>query len=166
MASVNFDPNVGGDGTTVTDDADPTTGLAQGGHRARFVAALAQIVAIAQFVLTKASAAAASAVAALSSENQALNHRNFATDEANRARDERVATEDIKDATGDLADQAAASAAIAASYTENTAVRMTANMITEDIAIGAGFNAVSAGPVGIADGVTVTVLPNHSWSIV
>ena len=41
MASVTFPPEVGGSGLTVTDDANPTTGLANGGHRARFVPALA-----------------------------------------------------------------------------------------------------------------------------
>lgn len=47
MASVTFPVSLGGDGSTVTDDASPTTGLANGGHRARFVPALAQFVAVA-----------------------------------------------------------------------------------------------------------------------
>lgn len=50
MASVNFDSTVGGDGSTVSDGTDPTTGLDGGGWRTRFVPALAQIVAIAVFV--------------------------------------------------------------------------------------------------------------------
>ena len=54
MASVNFPPDVGGSGLTVTDDANPTTGLANGGHRARFVPALAQVVAVAQHVVDTA----------------------------------------------------------------------------------------------------------------
>lgn len=65
MASVFFDPAVGGDASTVTDDSSPTTGLDNGGHRTRFVPALAQIVAIAQNVVAKAAAAAASAASAL-----------------------------------------------------------------------------------------------------
>lgn len=54
MASVNFPPDVGGSGLTVTDDANPTTGLANGGHRARFVPALAQVVAVARYVVDTA----------------------------------------------------------------------------------------------------------------
>ena len=54
MASVTFPPEVGGNGSTVTDDANPTTGLANGGHRARFVPALAQVVAVAQHVVDTA----------------------------------------------------------------------------------------------------------------
>jgi len=57
MTSVTFPPALGGDGSTVTDDANPTTGLANGGHRLRFVAALVQLVALAQNVLTNAQAA-------------------------------------------------------------------------------------------------------------
>lgn len=65
MASVYFDPAVGGDGSTVTDDTNASTGLDNGGHRTRFVPALAQIVAIAANVVSKATAAAASAASAL-----------------------------------------------------------------------------------------------------
>jgi hypothetical protein len=65
MASVYFDPAVGGDGSTVTDDSNASTGLDNGGHRTRFVPALAQIVAIAANVVAKAAAATASAASAL-----------------------------------------------------------------------------------------------------
>lgn len=46
MASVTFPSSLGGDNSTVTDDSSPTTGLGGGGHRTRFVPALAQMVAI------------------------------------------------------------------------------------------------------------------------
>lgn len=45
--SVTFPPKLGGDGSTVTDDDNATTGLGNGGHRTRFVPAMGQIVAIA-----------------------------------------------------------------------------------------------------------------------
>ncbi len=64
MSSVYFDPAVGGDGSTITDDSNPSTGLANGGHRTRYVPSLANIVSVGNFSLTKANAAAASAVAA------------------------------------------------------------------------------------------------------
>lgn len=53
--TVYFDPAVGGSGLTVTDDGNPTTGLDNDGHRARFVPALAQVVAVAQHVVDTAS---------------------------------------------------------------------------------------------------------------
>lgn len=65
MTSVTFPPEVGGDGSTVSDDANPTTGLRNGGHRTRFVAALVQMVAIARNTVASAQAAAASALTAL-----------------------------------------------------------------------------------------------------
>lgn len=57
MASVFFDPDAGGDGSTVSDDSNPTTGLASGGHRLRFVPALQQLVAVASYVLSQVGAA-------------------------------------------------------------------------------------------------------------
>lgn len=69
MASVTFSPSVGGDGSTVTDDSSPTTGLGNGGHRTRFVPALAQLVAV-------ASNAVASAAAALAYRDTTLGYRD------------------------------------------------------------------------------------------
>jgi hypothetical protein len=48
MASVTFPAGLGGDGLTYSDDSDPSTGLANGGHRTRFVPALAGAVAMAE----------------------------------------------------------------------------------------------------------------------
>lgn len=73
MASVYFDPAVGGDGSTVSDDSNATTGLANGGHRTRFVPALSQVVAVAGNVVTKANAAAASATDAAAAAATAIN---------------------------------------------------------------------------------------------
>lgn len=57
MAEVYFDPAYGGDGSTVTDDSDPDTGLANGGHRERFVPALQQTVNVAQYSKSQAETA-------------------------------------------------------------------------------------------------------------
>lgn len=65
MASVTFPISVGGDGSTVSDDASATTGLANGGHRTRFVPALGQIVGIAQNLVNSATSASSSAALAL-----------------------------------------------------------------------------------------------------
>lgn len=61
MASVTFPVNLGGDGSTVTDDSSATTGLANGGHRTRFVPALSQFVTIAGTVSSLAQGAVNSA---------------------------------------------------------------------------------------------------------
>lgn len=56
MSSVTFSTSVGGDGSTVTDDNNATTGLREGGWKARFIPALTQEVAVAGFVVNAALA--------------------------------------------------------------------------------------------------------------
>lgn len=73
MASVTFPVSVGGDGSTVSDDSSPTTGLGNGGHRTRFVPALSQVVAVASNTVTQATNAAASASSASTSATLAQN---------------------------------------------------------------------------------------------
>lgn len=51
MAGVTFSSDIGGDDITITDDADPNTGLANGGHRTRFIIALQQLVKVAAFTV-------------------------------------------------------------------------------------------------------------------
>lgn len=79
MAQVTFDNTVGGDGSTVSDDSNASTGLANGGFRTRLVPAFSQIVAIAVFVKNKAL--------------EALGYRNDAEGFASAANDARVAAE-------------------------------------------------------------------------
>jgi hypothetical protein len=78
MSSVTFSTTVGGDGSTVTDDDDATTGLRNGGWRTRFVPALTQEVAV-------AANAVASATAALSSKNAASTSATNAATSASNA---------------------------------------------------------------------------------
>lgn len=85
MASVTFPPSLGGDGSTVTDDGNPTTGLAQGGHRTRFVPALAQTVAMAGTSVSQATAAAGSASTATSAAATATTQSGIATTKAAEA---------------------------------------------------------------------------------
>jgi hypothetical protein len=77
MSSVQFDPSVGGDGSTVTDDSNPTTGLAAGGFRTRLVPAFLQFVNIANWVKGRAvevqqAKADATAAAVSAAEDAAL----------------------------------------------------------------------------------------------
>ena len=55
--SVTFPVELGGTGETITDDNHPTTGLGQGGHRLRFVRALAGAVAMAKSAVNAAGQA-------------------------------------------------------------------------------------------------------------
>jgi hypothetical protein len=82
MASVTFDTVVGGDGTTVTDDDSPSTGLGNGGSILRLVPMMAQVVAVAsnvvsvaggttQDVIDAAASAAAAAASAVTAANSA-----------------------------------------------------------------------------------------------
>jgi hypothetical protein len=72
MSSVTFPPSLGGDGSTVSDDTNPTTGLANGGHRTRFIPALAQTVIMAQTAVDSAQESVDSAAAAAASAASAL----------------------------------------------------------------------------------------------
>lgn len=69
--SVTFSVGVGGDGSTVDDSTSSTTGLANGGHKTRFVPALSQTVAVAANTVTQATNASSSASAASASQTAA-----------------------------------------------------------------------------------------------
>ena len=71
MSSVTFDVAVGGDGSTVTDDNNATTGLREGGWKTRFVPCFTQQVAVANYIVTKAGEASTSASAAAASATAA-----------------------------------------------------------------------------------------------
>lgn len=67
MASVTLN------GHTYTDDSDPSTGLANGGHRTRFVPALSDMLVVAGSATSAANAAYASANSAAASAQTAVN---------------------------------------------------------------------------------------------
>ena len=79
-----FDPAVGGNGLTVTDDGNPTTGLDNDGHRARFVPALAQVVAVAQHVVDTASGIGDDVIAA---QQAVVDAQGYAQDAAQTLQD-------------------------------------------------------------------------------
>lgn len=67
---------------------------------------------------------------------------------------------------------AAASAALAAVYAStaqatnpDSPIRINPRKITADFTVASAYNAASAGPIAVADGVTVTVQDNATWSI-
>ncbi|MDP3651044.1 MAG: hypothetical protein Q8R67_05105 [Rhodoferax sp.] len=63
----------------------------------------------------------------------------------------------------------AAAAAVSASQAQATnpdsPIRLNPRKITADFTVAAAYNAASVGPIAIADGVTVTVQDNATWSI-
>jgi hypothetical protein len=71
MSSVTFSTGVGGDGSTVTDDNNATTGLREGGWKTRFVPCFTQQVAVANYIVTKAGEASTSATNASASATSA-----------------------------------------------------------------------------------------------
>lgn len=182
MSSVTFSTAVGGDGSTVTDDTNPTTGLDGGGHRTRFVPALAQTVAVAGTAVAKASEA-------LAYRNTTLGYRNEAAgfkDDAEAAKDAaEVAQADIHEnwqakldaasdsadlavgarnaAEGFASDAAASEAAAAASESQAEAARDAAVTAASAAATAANYYAtIALGRAAVLDGQTFGVLAGGS----
>ena len=86
MASVTFPTEYGGDGNTYTDDADPNTGLAQGGHRVRFVPALFNAVEMANWTKLKADETYADRLQVASDAAKAVSAKSSAETSAESAR--------------------------------------------------------------------------------
>ena len=119
MSSVTFAPSVGGDGSTVTDDSNATTGLDGGGHRTRFVPALAQVVAVAANTVTKAGEASASAGVAASSASSAAAQVGLTT--AAGAAQVALATAHVATASSQATASATSASQAAASASQATA---------------------------------------------
>lgn len=60
---------------------------------------------------------------------------------------------------------AAVSAGIAQAVSPDSPVRFNTRKITANLVIGSDYNAASAGPITISDGVTVTVQDNATWVV-
>lgn len=60
---------------------------------------------------------------------------------------------------------AAVSAGQAQAVSPDSPVRLNTRQITANLTIGSAYNAMSAGPIAIADGITVTVQDFATWSI-
>jgi hypothetical protein len=159
MASVFFDPAVGGNGSTVSDDANPATGLRRGGYLTRFVPALVQFVAMAFFAKGRAEAAATSAANASGSASSAQAQR----DAADLAK---VAAQQAKTSAETARDAAQAFAGLAQATNPLEALQVNKRTVSSNQTLAPGFNAVSAGPIEIPSGVTVVISENSTWSIV
>jgi len=60
---------------------------------------------------------------------------------------------------------AAVSAGQAQAVSPDSPVRFNTRQITANLTIGSAYNAASAGPISIGDGITVTVQDHATWSI-
>jgi hypothetical protein len=71
MSSVTFSTTVGGDGSTVTDDDNATTGLGNGGSLIRLVPMMQQVVNVAAYAVSISGGAGNDAIAAAASASAA-----------------------------------------------------------------------------------------------
>ena len=137
MAAVTFPPELGGDGKTYSDDADPTTGLDNNGHLTRFIPTLQGAVAMAQTAKNKAGESASSAATALQKASEASTDRQaVATDraavqtlrnEATTARDQAQASQTAAAGSASVAD----ADRIAAAASETAAAASAASAATD-----------------------------------
>jgi hypothetical protein len=68
-------------------------------------------------------------------------------------------------AAANSAAQAAIYASQAQATNPDSPIRLNPSVISADFTVASGYNAASTGPMTIADGVTVTVSDNATWSI-
>lgn len=152
MASVTFSAAVGGNNSVVSDDNDPTTGLGNDGHRIRLVPALAQVVAVAGFVLTKATEAASAAASAALSYTSAAAQAVIAATSASAAAASAINAQGF--------------ASIAQAVSPDSPIRLNTRFVRNDFTVLSGYNACSAGPIEITENISVTISDDAHWSIV
>lgn len=112
----------------------------------------ATAIAKAAEALASANAASGSATNSAASTAAALGHKNTAAVSAGEA------------ATSALAAQGFASQAQAVS--PDSPIRINTSKVTTDFTLATGYNGSSAGPIEIADNITVTISQFATWSIV
>jgi len=120
--SVTFPVELGGNGQTITDDADPTTGLANGGHRLRFVPALSQAVVMAETTVTKAEEANGSAEEAGAQATGAASSATAAAGSASAAASSASAANSSASTATTKAGEAAQSASDALEYRDQAEI--------------------------------------------
>lgn len=89
----------------------------------------------------------------------------LATAQAVRAEQARDAALGYRDGAEDARDAAQGYASLAQATNPLAALQINADTITTNQTLAAGYNALSAGPIDIADGVTVTIEETANWSI-
>ena len=149
MSSVHFDTDVGGDGTTVTDDGNPTTGLANYGWKTRFVPSLANIVSIGNYVKSVAASITSSVASAASSASAALSSKNAAATSETNAASSASAALSSKNAAA-TSESNAASSASASLSSKNAAATSESNAASSESAALSSKNAAATSETNAA----------------
>ncbi|OWV30197.1 hypothetical protein, partial [Halomonas campaniensis] len=113
MASVTFPEELGGNGQTYTDDADPDTGLDGLGYTTRFIPCLQQAVAMGLSAQSNAAAAASYVAQCQTLRNQAAGSASAAAGSASTASTAANTATTKAGEASDSADAAASSASTA-----------------------------------------------------
>lgn len=164
MASVTIN------GNTYSDDSNASTGLANGGHRTRFIPLIQDVVTVAGQVETNKNTAVSSVSSSSLSASTATAQASAATAQAGIA-----ATQASAAATS--ASQSATSASQSLAYRDEAAslvaqavptgpIRLQSQTVSEDFTVASDYHGLSMGPLLIAAGITVTVQPGSTWAIV
>lgn len=125
MASVTFPSSVGGDNSTYTDDNHATTGLAGYGYVTRLVPMFAQVVAVANYIVGRATAAATSATQASTKAGEAATSATAASTSASSAASSATAASTSASTASTKATEAANSASSAASSATTASTKAT-----------------------------------------
>jgi hypothetical protein len=143
MTAVKFPTAIGGSGRTYSDDNDPNTGMADGGHLERWMPLMQDVVAAAAYVGTEAPA--------VHSSNEAAQAAAFSAQQA-------------KSNAELSAETAEYWAGVSAAF-QSDAVTLNPRIITSNLTIPSTHNAHSVGPIKIAPDVFVTVANGAVWQI-
>jgi len=125
MASVTFPSSVGGNNSTYTDDNHATTGLAGYGYVTRLVPMFAQVVEVANYIVGRATAAAASATQASTKAGEAATSAAAASTSASSAASSATAASTSASTASTKATEAATSASNAASSATTASTKAT-----------------------------------------
>lgn len=134
---------------------------------------LAWIAARAQEIFDWTASATASEAAALSSKNAAATSASNAAGSASAAAGSTAAALISKNdaaVSASSADGAASAAqgyaSLAQAVSPDSPMRINTSRVSTDFILASGYNAASAGPIEIAENITVTISDNATWSII
>ncbi|CAA0103631.1 hypothetical protein [Zhongshania aliphaticivorans] len=154
MASVTFSEAVGGDGSTITDDGNPTTGLGNDGHRERLVPALTQLVAVAENVVSVAESVADVGESAELAESWADNDEDVEVEPGKYSAKHHSAKSESSAASASNSATSAANSATAAASSASAAATSESNAGDSETAAGTSATNAAASATAAADSAT------------
>ena len=141
MASVTFPSSVGGNNSTYTDDNHATTGLAGYGYVTRLVPMFAQVVEVANYIVGRATAAAASATQASTKAGEAAASATAASTSASSAASSATAASTSASTASTKATEASTSATAAAGSASTASTKATEASTSATAAAGSASTA-------------------------